>query len=71
MADFKMNFKSNEKYAKELWKCDYCMSVDSQAHIMWCPAFSSLREGKNLHCDKDLVSYIHEVMKFRIKKSAS
>ena len=70
MADFKMNFKSNEKYAKELWKCDYCMSVDSQAHIMWCPAFSSLREGKNLHCDKDLVSYIQEVMKIRLEESA-
>ena len=65
MIDVKMNQKSNEKYARELWKCDFCMSIDSQAHIMWCPAFSPLREGRNLQNDLDLVHYFQEVMKIR------
>ena len=70
MIDVKMNQKSNKTYASELWKCDYCFSLDSQSHIMWCPAFSSLREGKNLHNDLDLVAYFQDVMKIRTSVSA-
>ena len=69
MVDVKMNQKSNSNYANDLWKCDYCFSLDSQSHIMWCPAFSSLREGKNLQNDLDLVSYFQDVMKIRENQS--
>ena len=66
----KLNFKSNQNFSNELWKCDFCMSMDSQSHIIWCPAFSSLREGKNLHNDMDLITYFREVMKIRENESA-
>ena len=65
MVKAKMNMKNNEKYANELWKCDDCLSMDSQAHIIWCPAYAPLREGKNLKDDADLVHYYQQVMKIR------
>ena len=70
MVEVKMNHKSNRNHANDLWKCDFCYSLDSQSHIMWCPAFSSLREGKNLQNDLDLVSYFQDVMKIRENQSA-
>ena len=39
--------------------------MDSQSHIVWCPAYAELREGKDLNSDQDLVTYYHEVMKIR------
>ena len=65
MLDLKMNRKSDPKYSDDLWKCDFCMSLDTQSHVIWCPAFASLREGKNLNNDIDLVTYFSEVMKIR------
>ena len=65
MLDVKMNKKSDRSNADNLWRCDFCRSLDSQSHIMWCPAFVSLREGKNLHDDDDLISYVQQVMKIR------
>ena len=67
MIDVKMNKKSDKKYANELWRCDFCQSIDSQAHIVWCPAFAPLREGKNLHDDEDLVDYFENVTKIETK----
>ena len=46
--------KNDAEYAKKLWKCDDCQSMDFQAHIVWCPAYAALREWKNLKCDNDL-----------------
>ena len=65
MFNVKMNRKSDPKYSEDLWRCDFCKSLDTQAHIMWCPAFVDLREGKNLKDDLDLVNYFNEVMKIR------
>ena len=65
LKDVKMNQKSNPKYAAELWKCDDCMSIDTQSHIIWCPAYAPLREGKNLYDDSDLVTYFQQVLKIR------
>ena len=65
MLNVKMNRKNDPKYAQDLWKCDDCHSMDSQAHIVWCPAYAALREGKDLECDKDLVEYYQKVMKIR------
>ena len=39
--------------------------MDSQAHIVWCPAYAALKEGKYLECNKDLVEYYQEFMKIR------
>ena len=65
MTNVKMNKKSDKTYAETLWKCDFCKSLDSQSHILWCPAFSPLREGKSLNSDLDLVKYVQEVMRIR------
>ena len=65
MINAKMNMKSNTSYSMDLWRCDDCRSMDSQSHIIWCPAYAELREGKNLDCDLDLVAYYQQVMKLR------
>ena len=68
MMDFKFNYKSNPSHSKERWKCDSCQSaIESQDHILWCPAYIELREGKSLQSDKDLVEYFKSVMKIRDK----
>ena len=48
-----------------LWKCEDCGYVDTQSHILNCPAYQELREGKSLNCDADLVTYFAEVLKLR------
>ena len=65
MIKAKMNMKHNSNYAKKLWKCDDCQCMDSQAHIIWCPAFAPLREGKDLNSNSDLVLYCQQVIKIR------
>ena len=65
MVPVKMNRKSDPQFAKELWRCNDCLSMDSQSHILWCPAYAPLREGKNLDDDLDLVTYFQKVIKIR------
>ena len=65
MIDVKMNQRSDKANAKKLWKCSECGNVDSQSHIVWCPFFATLREGKSLESDLDLVKYFQEVLKIR------
>ena len=52
MLQVKMNQKSNPAFSAKSWRCDDCLSVDSQSHILWCPAYAPLREGKNLYAYK-------------------
>ena len=59
MIKTKNSRNSSPKFANELWKCDDCLSLDSQLHINWCP----LREGKSLKSDADLVEYFQAVIK--------
>ena len=64
----KFNFPSDPKYKADLWKCDSCATnIDSQSHILWCPAYRKLREGKSLDNDKDLTNYFQQVLKIREK----
>jgi hypothetical protein len=65
MVKTKMNMKNSRSYSMDLWKCDDCRSMDSQSHIVWCPAYAELREGKDLNSDQDLVTYYQQVMKIR------
>ena len=65
MTPAQFNRKSDPTYSSELWKCDSCQKIDSQSHILWCPQFSPLREGKNIMDDDDLVQYIQKVFKIR------
>ena len=70
MIRTKMNRKSSPKFSNELWKCDDFLSLDSQSHIMWCPAYAPLREGKSLKSDADLVAYFQAVIKLREDNSS-
>ena len=60
-----MNQQSDKENAKNLWKCTECGHIDTQSHILWCPYFSTLREGRSIENDADLVSYFREVFKIR------
>ena len=70
MTNTWMNKQSDKNNTKNLWKCRECSNIDSQSHILWCPFFSQLREGKSLDSDEDLVSYFHEVFKIREERIA-
>ena len=63
MMPAKLNMKNSHNFASEQWKCDACKKIDSQSHILWCPFFAPLREGKDISNDKDLVEYFQKVFK--------
>jgi hypothetical protein len=68
MFKCKMNYLNTPKYRAEMWSCDSCQTcIDSQSHILYCPAYQQLREGKSLTSDQDIVSYFKEVLEIRIK----
>ena len=71
MLNVKMNQKNNPVFANKLWKCEACFNLDSQSHLMWCPAFASLREGLNIDNDLDVVHYIQNVFKIRENMNSS
>ena len=59
----KMNQSRHNR--ESLWKCKACGCIESQSHIMHCPAYQQLREGKSLENDEDLAIYFREVLKLR------
>ena len=68
MIKTKFNYKNDRKNNYDNWACDSCESaIDSQSHVLWCPAYEKLRAGKNLQSDKDLVHYYAEVLLLRQK----
>ena len=68
----KMNFQSDKQYTKELWVCDNCLIpgeigiMDTQQHILGCSEFESLRQGRDLSKDADLVAYFKDVLHARM-----
>ena len=68
MYDVQWNYKSNPKYASELWKCSSCESaIETQQHVLYCPAYNTLREGKDINSDQDLAEYLQKVLSIREK----
>ena len=66
MMDVKFNYSA--KHEKELWLCDSCCSsIETQSHLLFCPAYSTLREGKDLLNDDHLIEYVQKVMHIRSK----
>jgi hypothetical protein len=62
----KMNYMSEIRYMKDLWRCDSCQtSIDNMNHVLCCPSYSELRAGKDLDNDTDMASYLHDVMLIR------
>ena len=60
-----LNFPRDKQFASDIWTSWHCPRVDSQFHVMICPAYDHLTEGKNLDNDQDLVKYFPEVSKLR------
>ena len=70
MFKCKLNYSSNKVNVNSSWRCDGCMrvgqlSMDSQPHILVCPAYKDLRVGKSLSSIADLTEYYAQVMKIR------
>ena len=66
----KMNYKSDPKYMKDNWKCNYCGRIDSESHILFCEQFKDLRNEKDLGNDKDLATYLYKVNMIRKKEES-
>ena len=43
------------------------LAIESQPHILVCPAYKELREGKSLSSIEDLTEYYAQVLKIRDK----
>ena len=68
LFEAKMNFKHKPEYIKEKFLCDSCMSeIDENTHVLYCPAYSNLRENKNLNNDSHLAQYLQKVLEIRTK----
>ena len=69
MTDLKMNYLNNDVYSRSLWRCDSCKTgaIESQSHVLHCPAYRKLREGKDLNNDNDVVEYFRNVLNIRSK----
>ena len=66
MVKCKMNFSSDKGNSGSLWRCESCMSnIDTQSHVLWCPAYAQFREGKSLSSSQDLVEYFRKVLAVR------
>ena len=68
MLNFKFNYKHDPVNLATLWNCDSCQSaIETQGHILWCPAYSDLRQDKDINNDKHLIEYIQKVLQIREK----
>ena len=67
LFEAKANFKNKPQYKGNLL-CDSCMSkIDENTHVLFCPSYSTLREGKSLNNDLDLANYLQKVVEIRSK----
>ena len=63
LYESKMNFKN--KYRVN-YLCDSCESESYvSTHVLYCPAYSALRENKSVHNDRHLAEYLHKVLEIR------
>ena len=68
MFDTQFNYKNQREYSDKLCQCSSCqISIKTQEHVLFCPAYSELREGKSLESDQDLTDYLQKVLKIREK----
>ena len=60
----KLNQSSDRRNKETLWRCQ-CGYIDSQSHILYCPLYQDLREGKDINSDVDIADYFKEVIRIR------
>ena len=66
VPSIQMNFKSDPKFAANLWTCSGCNSSrDTQDHVVQCPGYANLRDNLDLQVDADLVKYFRQVLMVR------
>ena len=70
MYKSKLNLKNDPTFRKEGYLCDSCMSKeDDNLHVLFCDSYRDLRQGKSLLNDKDLATYLLQVLNIRKKLS--
>ena len=62
-----MNQASDRKNKETLWKCKACGYIESQSHLLHCPAYQDLQIGKSLESDKGVAIYFKQVLEMRDK----
>ena len=66
LYEAKMNFKNKPEYKAENYMCDSCESeIDHNSHVLFCHAYSELRQGKNLNHTPDICEYLQKVLDIR------
>ena len=66
LFESKMNFKNKVEYKSENYKCDSCETeIDDNTHVLYCYAYSDLRQGKNLNHNSDICEYLQKVLEIR------
>ena len=64
----KLNYKGNQRYKAEGWKCDECSFLDSEDHLLWCSGYEHIREDLDLGNEKNLSKYLHKIYLKRSKQ---
>ena len=67
----KMNYKGDKKYKQEGWKCDNCLQLDNEDHLLSCIGYEELRKNLNLEINKDLAAYLHKIYMKRTEKNTA
>ena len=63
MNEIRGNFKNDTKYKMTGVCCVACgREEEVNSHVMVCPEYEDLRQGKDLSKNQDLVSYFRKVM---------
>ena len=67
MIHAKLNFQNDRRNSRLNWICESCDNscIETQSHIMWCEAYSHLRDGLDMKSDRDIVKYFAQVATIR------
>ena len=67
MVKVKENFKNMYKNRRNGLYCDSCQGkeVESQSHVLLCPAYDKFRDGLDLTKQDDLIRYYREVLAYK------
>ena len=65
MVQSKMNFMSDPRYSKEMWRCEECNKQCSTEHTTICSKYKQLRTNIDWSSDKEVVKYFQSVIKLR------
>ena len=70
MIDLKGNDKNDKTYKAEKLRCDACKNdIETQSHVLVCPAYDELREGLVIENVDDQVKYFRKVLKKRMDEN--